>query len=293
MMNLTISGYSTALFSTWYFIEELSLLLDAGDGVISNLLQKSRKVKHVFISHADRDHLTGLLQLNQLNARPGLPKIYYPKDSASFKAFELFAKDFDRQVKQTEWIPLNIGEEIEIKKDAFVICFKNNHVDAPDSVSKSFSYLVQQSKRKLKKEYLHLNGKEIRQLRLKQGDEAVTNEVRENIIGYSGDTPVENFSIWNSTQILVHEATFLHKSEIADREDRRNKHSVLEEVLKCASQINIGNLILGHFSSRYKNSEIDDCIRHYCAQYHIQFPVYRILPRQFVNDILAQERINC
>lgn len=70
-MNLTITAYSTALFSTWYFIEEWGVLFDAGDGMISALLQKSRKVDNVFISHADRDHLTGLLQFNQLNARPG------------------------------------------------------------------------------------------------------------------------------------------------------------------------------------------------------------------------------
>jgi ribonuclease Z len=128
MLNLTISGYSTALFSTWYFIEELSLLLDAGDGVISNLLQKSRKIKYAFISHADRDHLTGLLQLNQLNARPTFPKILFPKDSKSISVFERFSKAFDTQVEETEWIPLEDGQEIEIKKDIIVTSVKNSHV---------------------------------------------------------------------------------------------------------------------------------------------------------------------
>ena len=87
-MKLKITGYSTALFSTWYFIEELGLLLDAGDGVTSSLLQKARKIENVFISHADRDHLTGLLQLNQLNAREGFPKIFYPFNCGSFPAIE-------------------------------------------------------------------------------------------------------------------------------------------------------------------------------------------------------------
>jgi ribonuclease Z len=31
-MKLTITGYSTALFATWYLIEELGILFDAGDG---------------------------------------------------------------------------------------------------------------------------------------------------------------------------------------------------------------------------------------------------------------------
>lgn len=45
--HLRITGYSTALFATWFFIEELGLLLDAGDGVSAGLLQKSRKVKQI------------------------------------------------------------------------------------------------------------------------------------------------------------------------------------------------------------------------------------------------------
>ncbi len=89
-----ITGYSTALFSTWYFWEDAGVLFDCGDGVASGLLQKARKIKHVFISHADRDHLAGLLQFNQLNARPGL-KIYFPKDCGSFPALAEFSKHFD------------------------------------------------------------------------------------------------------------------------------------------------------------------------------------------------------
>jgi len=56
-MKFKISAFSTALFSTWINVEELNLLIDAGDGVSMGLLQKSRKVKHVFITHPDRDHL--------------------------------------------------------------------------------------------------------------------------------------------------------------------------------------------------------------------------------------------
>jgi ribonuclease Z len=100
-MRFTISGYSTALFATWYFIEELGLLFDAGDGVTASLTQKTGKIRHIFVSHADRDHLTGLLQLNQLNARPGFPKIYYPKDSTSFPALRDFSNRFDPHIVRT------------------------------------------------------------------------------------------------------------------------------------------------------------------------------------------------
>ncbi len=291
-MQLTISGYSTALFSTWFFIEELGLLLDAGDGIISGLLQKSRKIKYVFISHADRDHLTGLLQLNQLNARPEFPKIYYPKDARSIAALEAFSKSFDLQVKATEWIPLAAGDEIEIKKNIIVTSVKNNHVIAPDSVAKSFGYLVQVRKFKLKQEYLGLSQKEIILLRNKISDNELTYEVRDNILGYSGDTPLENFNIWNNTQILIHEATFLSREEIEDNETRRNRHSVLEDVIVAATEIKIGMLILGHISSRYTAEEIDDCILKCCKRYNTTFPVCRILPGESVYDIISSIPIN-
>ena len=111
-MQLTITAFSTALFSTWYFIDELGILFDAGDGVSAHLLQKARKVKHAFISHADRDHISGLIQFNQLNARDGFPKIYYPKDSGSFPALADFAAKFDPHVSGSEWHPIGFDESI-------------------------------------------------------------------------------------------------------------------------------------------------------------------------------------
>lgn len=50
-MKYKISAFSTALFSTWINVEELNLLIDAGDGLTAGLLQKSRKIKNVFITH--------------------------------------------------------------------------------------------------------------------------------------------------------------------------------------------------------------------------------------------------
>src|ERR1700753_1675219 len=142
--DMTITAYSTALFSTWYFIEEWGVLFDAGDGMISALLQKSRKIDNVFISHADRDHITGLLQFNQLNARPGYPMIYYPKDSLSFPALESFSKQFDPHVSDTIWAPVSAGEEIWIAKDLCVTPFRNSHIPAKPPLLKSIGYQVVQ-----------------------------------------------------------------------------------------------------------------------------------------------------
>ncbi|HTJ14330.1 MAG TPA: MBL fold metallo-hydrolase [Dinghuibacter sp.] len=291
-MNLTITAYSTALFSTWYFIEEWGVLFDAGDGMISALLQKSRKVDNVFISHADRDHLTGLLQFNQLNARPGQPVIHYPKDASSFEALESFSKKFDTQVAQTQWIPVTEGDEIPIARDLLVLPIRNGHVPAAPEVIKSLGYQVVQTRKKLKPEFAHLSGEDIRQLGERIGRENLSIELRSKLLAYSGDTPVEDGARWDNTEILIHEATFLGQGEDIKVRTYGNKHSTLEEVMEMVGAIHIGKLVLGHFSSRYTHEEIDRAIMYLCDKYAIGIPVYRLLPGATVVDVLAQEPIN-
>lgn len=291
-MHLTITAYSTALFSTWYFIEEWGLLFDAGEGLISALLQKSRKIDHVFISHADRDHLTGLLQLNQLNARPGYPIMYYPKDAGSFPSLEAFSKKFDPQVAQTVWTPVTEGEEIHITKDLLVRPLRNGHVPVDPHIIKSLGYMVVQTRKKLRPEFTHLSGNELRLLSEKQGRDSLSMEVRSNLLAYSGDTPVEDGSKWDNTNILIHEATFLGSGEPVKTRTYGNQHSTLEEVMEMVSTIRIEHLILGHFSSRYSPEEIDRAIRDQCEKYSINIPVHRLLPGETVHDLLNQQPVN-
>jgi len=288
-MQFTITGYSTALFSTWYFIEELRILFDAGEGLASSLLQKSRKIDHVFISHADRDHLTGLLQFNQLNARPGFPVIYYPKDCASFPALKDFSTKFDPHVAGTVWNPITPENEIRIKDDIFIRVIHNGHVPTKSGV-KSLSYKVIQSKWKLKPELTKLPGEEIKRIITEQGKESTHTEIQTNLISYSGDTPVEDLTRWEQSKILIHEATFLRDEDKIHTHG--NKHSYLEEVMEMVSGANVEQLILGHFSSRYSPELIDRRILELCNQYAINKPVFRVLPGTVATDILKTRPIN-
>jgi ribonuclease Z len=286
-MNLTISGYSTALFSTWYFVEELGLLFDCGDGLTTALLQKSRKIDNVFISHADRDHLTGLLQFNQLNARPGFPVIHHPRDSGSFPAFRDFSVKFDPHVRGALWKPLIDKDKIWIKKDIYVEALRNNHVASNENIYKSLGYKVVSVKTKLKPEYVALPPAEIKNAVETLGKEATHFNVETILLSYSGDTPPENFEYWNNSKILIHEATFLGGEEDKHIQTHGNKHSKLEDVLKSVSEIHLECLILGHFSSRYPNEQIDSRIKSLCKKYQITIPVYRLLPGQTTIDILS------
>lgn len=290
-MKLTITAYSTALFSTWYFIDELGLLFDAGDGLSAHLLQKSRKIKYAFISHADRDHLSGLIQFNQLNARDGLPKIYYPKDSGSFPYMANFAAKFDPHVQGTEWYPIEYGEKVFLQKDLYVRSFRNEHLPFPPELVKTMGFHIEKRKRKLKPQFLGMAGKEIARLRKEKGDDFVTEEVTENVLSYSGDSPVATDGRFDNTNILIHEATFLKIDETVLDHEKANKHSTLEGVLKMVKETNVQQLILGHFSSRYSTAEIDAEIKRLVSYYDIKIPVYRIPPGVCVRDILSVQPI--
>lgn len=288
--DLRISGYSTALFSTWFFIEDFGLLFDAGDGVASGLLQKSRKVKQVFISHADRDHLTGLFQFNQLNAREGLPIIHYPESCGSFPFIKDFTEKFDPHVKGTVWVPIQANQEFKIKDRIVVKSIRNNHVIAAENLTKSLSYMVVSKKSKLKEAFKNLSGNEIKQLSQEKGKAYITETVEQNILGYSGDTPVEDYERWNNVDVLIHEATFLNNE--VGLNNHANKHSNLEDVMRMVSEIKIGKLILSHFSSRYSKEEIDEAIIQQCKALKIDIPVYRVLPGEKSFDILKGEPVN-
>jgi ribonuclease Z len=279
------------LFSTWYFIEELNLLFDAGEGISSSLLQKSRKIRHAFISHADRDHMAGLLQFNQLNARPGFPVIYYPGDSGSFPALETFTKAFDPHVSATEWKPLTEESRIWIKDDVYVMPIRNGHVVKAGNLYKSLSYKVVQIKKKLKPEYLSLSQQEIIRIVEEQGKDATSYEIHTTLMGYSGDTPVEDPERWKDTPLLIHEATFLGGKDQTKIRMHGNKHSCLDEVIEMVSASNVQQLILGHFSSRYTAEEIDRSIIALCERHALKTKVYRLLPGQVINDVLRQEPV--
>lgn len=289
--SLTITGFSTALFSTWYLIDELAVLFDCGDGASSGLLQKSRKAKHVFVSHADRDHVSGLLQFNQLNAREGL-SIYYPESSGSFPALAEFTSKFDPHSSGTQWIPVKAGDQIQLRDDVIVRAVENNHVRTEEGQTKSLSYFVDAISRKLKPEFHGLLGSEIGRLRKEQGEEAITDVYRRNVLTYSGDTPIESDGRYANCEVLIHEATFLTSAEIEPDNPKRNKHSSLDQVIAMVRDSNVKQLVLGHFSSRYSEEQINAAILHECQSNNLKIPVYHVLPGKMKRDILSAPIFN-
>lgn len=181
---------------------------------------------------------------------------------------------------------------VRIKDNLLVSSIKNGHSKAKQEFTKSLSYKVIQTKRKLKSEYAHLKGAEIKKLIENIGNDNVTKEAKSTLLGYSGDTPVEDYERWNHTKVLIHEATFLEDQNQREINPKGNYHSTLDEVIRMVSEINVETLILGHFSSRYSTEQIDRNIRKLCKECKIKIPVFRVLPEKIEKDILAGNPIN-
>lgn len=284
-MQFTITGSSSALFSTWLFVEELGVLFDAGDGVSAGLAQKSRKARHVFITHADRDHLAGLLQFHQLNASNGRPTIHYPADCGSFPALRDFMAKFDPQSGPATWNPLRSGDRIDIGSGYSILAQTSDHVEAPDGQTKALGFTVLHTKRVLRPELKGVPGPEIAKLRQEKGQEAVTIEQTEPLLGYSGDSPTLEPSHWPGVRTLLHECTFL------EPQTARRGHSDLPQVIAAAAEMDLDALVLFHFSVRYSQEEIRDAIRRHAEQAALPFPVFALWPGELVRDVLKQEPV--
>lgn len=288
--TMRISGYSTARFSTWYYLDELKLLFDAGDGVSSALASKCQRVQHVFLSHADRDHIGGLLQFNQLAARSDRAlTYYYPKDSGSFPAFRDFIEQFDPNLAKACWVAVEAGQRIPVASNHVVEVGENDHIaisgGGDAGLTKSLDFRVIESRRRLKLEFAGLAGAEIGRLRAEHGDDHITNTLERPLFGFSGDAPSFDAARWRNTEILVHEATFI-APDAADR-----GHCELGEVIRGATGLDLKALVLGHFSTRYDADFIRAAIMREAEAAMIAFPIYAVLPLTTVSDVLAGEPV--
>lgn len=290
MTIMKLTGYSTARYATWYYLDTLKVLFDAGDGVAASLTSKCQRVQHVFLSHADRDHIAGLLQFNQLGARRDRPlTYYYPKDSGSFPAYQEFIERFDPGLARARWVPVEAGDRIQIASDHLVEVGENDHLVIANSknagLAKSLDFRILESRRRLKPAFAGMDGAEIGRLRAEHGNDHVTDQIEHGIFGFSGDTPQFNPERWQDTEILVHEATFI-APDAADR-----GHCELGEVIRAASNLDLKALVLGHFSTRYDAAFIRDAIVREASAVALRLPIYAVLPLTTVTDVLSEDPV--
>src|SRR5262249_29502057 len=142
------------------------------------------------------------------------------------------------------------GEEIELSRELVVRTFATRHT-VP-----SLGFLVYERRKKLKPEFQHLSGEEIRDLRL--AGEEVTNEIRLPKVAYLGDTSPHGLDAdpdLYRAEILIMEMTFVAPGERPEKIHKYG-HTHLDDILARADHFQNEIIIASHFSTRMHSDQI-------------------------------------
>ncbi len=275
-MKLTILGSSSALPTSGRFpsahvlnAHERLFLIDCGEGTQMQL-RKTRirfaKINHIFISHLHGDHvfgLYGLLSTFSLMGRRNPIHLYAPENYDNILKSHL--SDFDINLSfEVDFIPLSGNNPVIILDDKYltVTSFPLKH-RVP---AYGFLFREKLSDRNIIKEYIDkYNIPPIRIPAIKKGEDFITSDGKivknEEItlpppepLSYAYCSDTKYFkrlaSFVKEVSLLYHEATFdKTKEDLAEM----TGHSTTLDAAKTALEANVGTLIIGHFSARYKD----------------------------------------
>jgi ribonuclease Z len=275
-MKLTILGSSSALPTSErnpsahvLSAHERFFLIDCGEGTQLQLRRhrvRFSRINHIFISHLHGDHVFGLYGLLSTFSLMGrlLPlHIYAPENYGPILRSHL--DDFDIHLNfELDYHPLTGRDPARILDDKYltVTAFPLEH----RIPAYGFLFREKEGERKLIKECIAKHNIPISQMHvIKSGKDFVSEDgtiVKNEEItlppppplsyAYCSDTryfpQLANFI--RGASLVYHEATFDNsKEELA----RITGHSTAAQAAKTAADAGAGSLIIGHFSSRYKD----------------------------------------
>lgn len=278
-LKLTILGCHSATPRTFAHptsqvleINNRSFLIDCGEGTQSQLRKhkvKFSRIKHVFISHLHGDHFFGLIGListfSLLNRESDL-HIFAPTGAKEIINLQLELTN--------SWVHYTLHfHELKSKKSELI--FEDENVEVLTIPLKhriytnGFLFKEKKGERKLNMsiisqekeieicDYQNLkNGKDF----IKANGKIIANE---NLTfdppaplsyAFCSDTSYSEtiIPVIKKVDLLYHEATFLEDNlQLA----KKTKHSTALQAAQIAKKSEAKKLILGHYSSRYKNLE--------------------------------------
>ncbi len=274
--SLTILGANSAIpignrFPTSQIAEfdQHSYMIDCGEGTQIQVRRnkvKIQRIKAIFISHLHGDHyfgLFGLLGTMSLLGRQTLLKIYSPPGLKEMVDLQLKAS-FTRYDFEIEFIELSHGKSELIYEDSIVSVYT---IPLAHRIpTNGFLFAQRIGKRKLNKEIIAELNIPISQMpAIKDGADFVNEygKVFKNSLITRDPNKVWNYAFCSDTKytekilpiiknvdVLYHEATFLESEK---QRAKQTMHSTAKQAGKIAKLAEVGELILGHYSARYKD----------------------------------------
>lgn len=249
-------------------INERLYLVDCGEGTQQQMLRfdvRGSRIDHIFISHLHGDHylgLIGFLSSLHLNGRKKALKLFGPlhlkeiidlqfKYSETVLQYEILFYPTDPKNRQV----------ILDNEDVIVETIPLDHrIECT-----GFLFKEKKRLRKLIKEELERVGIPVEyytalkkgadytdnQGKVYKNDMLTTDSAEPKIYVYCSDTKYDEryFDQIKNADLLYHEATFLHN--MLDRANETH-HTTALQAAEIAVKTNAKNLLIGHFSARYK-----------------------------------------
>jgi len=275
--EITILGSSSALPTSKRFpsahvvnIHERFFLVDCGEGTQIQLRKfkiSFAKINHIFITHLHGDHffgLFGIISSFSLLGRKNDLHIYSPGNLQN-KIYSVINK---REISFNIFFHRLEHEGNEIiyeSKSVEVSAFPLSH----RIETYGFLFKEKPKERNIIKEAIqeyNLGIKDI--LSIKKGNDFITSDreiipnsklsmppYKSRSFAYCSDTKFKEDIIpcISKIDVLYHEATFAKDlKDIAEI----TGHSTSEDAAKIAKKANVKKLLIGHFSTRYKNTDI-------------------------------------
>jgi ribonuclease Z len=294
--NLTILGTGSATpvltrnpTAHYLQIEQEGYLIDCGEGTQNQLLRykiRPSRLKYIFITHLHGDHyfgLIGLISTLNMHRRTEDLWVFGPKGLAEIITIQLKYSD--------AWLNFKLHFiETDTKKSYQL--YENEHITVTTIPlihrveCCGFLFREKPQKYKIAKETMpsDLTIEQIK--RLKEGKNVMNEDgsvkynfkdytkpsVKSKSFAFCSDTLFHEpiVDIIKNVDVLYHEATFLSDLEI--RAFQTN-HSTAKQAGQIARKANVGKLLIGHFSSRYKDVS----------------PLLEEVKNEFPNSALAEE----
>jgi ribonuclease Z len=253
-------------------MEERYFLIDCGEGTQSALRKNKvgfKKIDNIFISHLHGDHyfgLIGLLSTLSLLDRKKDLHVYSPKGLK-----EIIVTQF--RISKTHLSYFVHFHEISSKEPVVVLDDKKLTVKAIPLKHRieAYGFLFEEKlkERKLNIDAVQKLGVEVcdyRNIKLGKDYEKDNGEIIDNSVltfdppkalsyAYCSDTAYyPKIANWiKGVNLLYHESTFIEENaELANK----TGHSTAKQAALIAEKAEVGNLLLGHFSARYKDRNV-------------------------------------
>jgi len=274
--SLTILGSSSALPTSVRYltahllnVDERFFMIDCGEGSQLQLRKykaKLGKLDHIFITHLHGDHVFGLPGLlstfNLLGRKTDLHIHAHSKLEKILKSFlQHFVPQFEYRII---YHPLDSASYQLIYEDDKMTVHSFPLIHRIETCG--FIFREKPKPRNIKKEYIDYYKIPIREIAgIKMGNDFITDEgliVPNDKLTFAPQT-ARSYAFCSDTayneamipyiadvDLLYHEATF--SDEDKDRA-LETKHSTASEAATIALKANVKQLVIGHFSARYKD----------------------------------------